>query len=136
MRVVLASLAVLCTLAGCGPSAPVGLAADVPGTTWSLERIVAADGAVQRGMGEQVSFGPQGSLSVASCNQCSGRYSVRDSVLTVPGALACTRRACPTGTVELEAYLSGRSVLRRDGSYLVVRPDSSREQILFVPAEP
>ncbi len=128
-------LAVLSVFAACQPPPAVGIAADVPGSTWSLERIVGADGAVHRGMGEQVSFGPEGSLSVASCNQCSGRYAVRDSVLTVPATLACTRRACPTGTVELETHLAGTSVLSRDGAYLVVRPDSTGEQILFVPAE-
>ena len=135
MRLAFLPLTLLTVFAACQPPPPVGVAADVPGTTWSLERIVLADGEVRRGQGEQVSFGPEGSLSVSSCNQCSGRYDLRDSVLTITPALACTRRACLPGALELERHLVGTSVLRRDGSYLVVEPDSLAEQILFVPAE-
>ena len=136
VRAVLASSLALLTLAACQPTAPVGVASDVPGTTWSLERLVLDGGEVRRGQGEQVSFGPEGSLSIASCNLCSGRYAVDDSVLTIDGPLACTRRACQPGTVELESHLEGTSTLRRDGAYLIVEPDSLAEQILFVPAEP
>lgn len=136
MRVALLPFAALLALAACQPPAPVGVASDVPGTTWSLERLVLDDGEVLRGQGEQVSFGPEGSLSIASCNLCSGRYAVDDSLLTIEGPLACTRRACQPGTVELERHLEGTSALRRDGAYLIIVPDSLAEQILFVPAEP
>jgi len=134
VRVLLALVPVL-LLAACQPAPAVGAASDLPGTTWSLERIVPTDAAVVRGSGQQVSFGPEGSLAIASCNQCSGRYTVRDSVLTVTDALACTRRGCPVGTVELERYLSGTSVLRREGAFLVVLPDSVDAQVFFVPAD-
>ena len=136
MRALLVLAAALCTVAACTPPPPVGLAADVPGTTWSVERVVGGDGQVRRGDGtEQVSFGPEGSLSLSSCNLCSGRYAVADSVLTIGPGLACTRRACATGGLELERYLEGTSVLRRDGAYLVIVPDSLAAQILLVPAE-
>lgn len=135
MRAAFFALA-LSTLAACAGPPPVGRAAEIPGTTWSVERIVSADGDVDRASEtDQVSFGPEGSLSLSSCNLCSGRYAVADSVLTVEPGLACTRRACAPGAIELERHLEGTSVLRRDGVYLVIEPDSLDEQILLVPAE-
>ena len=135
MRLLLA-LAAVSFVAACASPPPVGMAAEVPGTTWSVERIVQADGGVIRGSEtDQVSFGPEGSLSLSSCNLCSGRYALADSVLTVPPGLACTRRACAPDGLELERHLEGTSVLRRDGAYLVIEPDSLDEQILLVPAE-
>lgn len=135
MRTPLLLVAVLSFIAvGCQGPAPVGLAADVPGTTWSVERVVLDDGQILRGGNDQVSFGPEGSLSISSCNLCSGRYAMEDSVLTIGEPLACTRRGCAPGALELENHLAGTSVVRRDGIYLVVRPDSLAEQILLVPA--
>ena len=130
--------AVLLT-AGCGSSPPTGLAAEVPGTSWTLERVVLADGTVLRGDGDQVTFAPDGSVVIASCNQCSGRYSMREDLLTVDAPLACTRRACPVSTVELERYLGGVSTLSRDGAYLVAEPLTEAGgvtgvQVLMVPA--
>ncbi|WP_412067417.1 META domain-containing protein [Rubrivirga sp. IMCC43871] len=131
-------LAVLGTaaLAACSPSAPVGIAAEVPGTTWSLERIVTADGDVVRAEPAEISFGPEGSLAIQSCNACSGRYAAQDSVLTIDGPLACTKKACPAGALELERHVMGASVMRREGLYLTVLPaDSTVDQLLFVPAQ-
>ena len=54
-------------------------------------------------------------------------------MLTIGTALACTRRACPAGTVELERYFDGTSTIVRDGAYLVVRPDSVDAQVLLLP---
>ena len=131
---VLALTAIPTLAAGCG-GPPTGMAADLPGSSWTLERIVQDDGTVVRGDGDQVTFGPDGSLAVASCNQCSGRYSVREDVLTVSAPLACTKRACAPGAVELERYLGETATLRRDGAYLVIEPvDGGGQQILLVPA--
>ncbi len=130
----LALLALLVLSAGCS-QAPTGLAADVPGSSWTLERVVLADGTVLRGDGDRVTFAPDGGLTLASCNVCNGRYSVRDDVLTVEGPLACTLRACEPGTVELERYLGGTATLRPDGGYLIVEPaEGEGAQVLLVPA--
>ncbi|WP_412062926.1 META domain-containing protein [Rubrivirga sp. IMCC45206] len=126
----------IAALAACSPPVPVGVAAEVPGTTWSLERIVTADGEIARAEPAEISFGPQGSLAIQSCNACSGRYAASDSLLTIEGPLACTKKACPAGALELERHVMGTSVMRRDGLYLTVLPaDSTVAQLLFVPAQ-
>ena len=127
--VLLAALAV----SACS-SPPVGVAAELPGSSWTVERVVLPDGSVLRGEG-QVTFGADGALTMASCNQCSGRYSIRDSVLTVEEPLACTKRACAPGAMELERHLGGVSTVRRDGSYLVAEPlAEGAARVLLVPA--
>lgn len=121
-------------LAGC---AGAGAASEYAGTVWTLERIVGADGSVQRGSGEErLTFGADGTLTLGSCNQCTGAYRLRESLLRVDDAMACTRRGCPEGALELERYVTGSLALRREGSYLVL--ESSPEmgpaiQLLFAP---
>lgn len=132
MRLALSALALVALSTGCS-RAPTGLAAEVPGSSWTLERVVDADGTVLRGDGDRVTFAPDGALTLASCNACSGRYSVREDVLTVEGPLACTARACAPGAVELERYLGGASALRRDGAYLVAE-SAGGAHVLLVPA--
>ena len=134
-------LVLLLALAGCAGSAPAptGLAAVIPGTSWTLERVVTADGGVLRGDGDQVTFGAGGEVILASCNQCTGQFAMDGDALTVAAPLACTRRACPFGTVELEAYLAGTSTLRREGDYLIAEPltelgEPTGAQVLMVPA--
>ncbi len=128
----------LAFVAGCGGSAPTtGLAADLPGTTWTLERVVLPDGEVLRGDGDRVTFAADGTVSVRSCNTCNGRYRLREGRLEFE-ALACTRRACRPGTVELERYLSGTLAFRRDGAYLILdavdETGTEGPQVLLVPA--
>ena len=125
-------------LTACGGSAPTtGLAAELPGTTWTLERVVLPEGGVLRGDGDRVTFAADGSLSVQSCNNCNGQYRVRDGRLEIE-ALACTRRGCPPGDVELERYLSGALTLRRDGAYLILdavdESGADGPQVLLLPA--
>ena len=136
MRVL--SLILVLAAAGCtgAPSLPppVGLAAEIPGTTWTVERVVEADGDLGRGFAEQVAFGDDGDLRITACNDCSGRYTMTDDVLTVEPVLACTRRACPSAALPLGTILEGTSTLRRDGDYLVVANDSLNVQLLMVPA--
>ena len=128
-----AFLVALALLAGCSRP-PTGLGAEVPGTSWTLERVVYADGRVERGSGERVSFNPDGTLLVASCNTCNGSYRFRGARLSTRGPLACTRRACMPGEVELETYFDGEHAVRRDGSYLIVEAGADgTTQLLFLP---
>lgn len=106
----------------------------MPGTTWTVERVVDADGDVDRGFAEQIAFGETGELRVVACNDCTGTYALEGDVLTVAPGLACTRRACPTTALDLGVVLDGTSTLRRDGAYLVVAPDSLALELLLVPA--
>jgi heat shock protein HslJ len=136
MRAVSLSLAVFAVVlaAGCSGSA-TGVASQLAGTTWVVERIVNADGTVIRGSGETVTFGTDGTISLASCNLCSGRYALSGSTLRLDEAMACTRRGCPPGTVELERVLNGERHLRRDGEYLVLEggetvPDAPKVLLL------
>lgn len=127
----------LATLAGCAGTPAVS---DYAGTMWTLDRIVGADGSVTRGSGEeQLTFGTDGQLSLASCNQCSGPFRTRGATLTVGEAMACTRRGCPDGAIELERYVTGERTLRREGTYLVVESADAAggtTQLLFVPETP
>ena len=127
------ALLALALLAGCGVR-PTGLAATLPGSTWLVDRIVGADGSVRRGTGETVSFGADGRISLASCNQCGGSYSVSAAgVLTLGEGLACTRRGCPEGATELERDVVGPLQMSRDGEYLVLTGTTTETQILLLP---
>ena len=134
MRLPLVALA-LSALAGCSTPPPAGLGAELSGSSWTLERVVRADGTVQRGGGDQITFAAGGELALSSCNACTGSYAVTGDVLTVGEPLACTRRGCAPGAVALERVIGGSATLRRDGVYLVVEPAAGDvEQALFVPA--
>ena len=140
MRLALSALLLVLFAGGCSQPPLTGLAAELSGSSWTLERVVAPDGAVLRGDDDRVTFAADGTLTISSCNSCAGRYRVRDGVLEVEPGLACTKRACPDGRVELERYFAGPTTLRRDGQYLVVQPstvegaDAPEPQILLVPA--
>lgn len=122
-------------VAGCSGGPPTGLSADLPGTAWTLERIVYADGNVARGSGERITFTPDGGLLVASCNTCNATYRMRGNELRVSEDMACTRRGCAPDEIELEAFVTGTLSLRFDGSYLVVERAEASEtaQLLFLP---
>jgi heat shock protein HslJ len=111
---------------------PVGEAAVLPGSSWTVERIVLEDGGLERGDGTQtITFGDDGSIAVSSCNDCAGRYTIEGDALALEDVLACTKRACPTGTLELERLLSGTTQISRDGDFLVLQPDSSDTRVLL-----
>lgn len=107
----------LLLLAGCGgPASP--LVAELAGTTWTVDRIVVSDSDIRRGDGETLTFGDGGAVTMQSCNTCNGRVRADGGALQIPATLACTRRACGPGVLELERLLTDRS-LRREGIYLI-----------------
>ncbi len=117
MRLLVAAVALLAASA-CSSPTPVSPYA---GSVWSLDRIVGADGSVTRGTGdERLTFGADGSVSVQSCNACAGRYTITDDVMTVAPGMACTRRGCTSGQIELETAFAGPVGLERDGPTLTV----------------
>lgn len=129
-------------LAGCGGSAPSGPGSDLPGSSWSVERIVYASGEVVRGEGETIAFGADGSVSMASCNTCQGRYRARQGTLTVDEPLRCTRKACRPGEIQIERFLSGPQTIERDGPFLVLtaqpteeRPSAEPPSVLLLPTQ-
>ena len=124
-------LALLVVLSACS-APPTGEAAALPGSSWTVERIVLEGGDLVRGDGEQrVTFGDDGSIAVSSCNDCTGRYRISGDALSLVAPLGCTRKACPTGTLELERYLAGVTRLSRDGDFLVLQPETSGTRILL-----
>lgn len=131
------ALAALLVATGCATTAP---ASEYAGTVWTLDRIVTADGAVRRGSGEErLTFGADGALSVASCNQCNGRYEIDGPTLIVDEALGCTRRGCPDGAIELERYTTGALSMRREGTFLIIEAagvGGVSAQLLFTPEAP
>lgn len=123
---------VLLLVAGCSRT-PTGLSAELPGTAWTLERVVYADGTVERGTGERITFDPDGRVLLASCNTCNGTFRLRGNRLQVREPLACTRRGCTEGEIELEVFFEEERQLTRDGAYLIVEGEESSAQLLFLP---
>ncbi|MEO0558424.1 MAG: META domain-containing protein [Bacteroidota bacterium] len=121
---------------GCSSPPPTGLSAELPGTAWTLERVVYDDGRVERGTGEQrITFEPDGRVLIVSCNTCNGTYRMRGNELTMRDPMACTRRGCMEQEIELETFFSGAMTLSRDGSYLIVESLEAADpaQLLFLP---
>ena len=138
------SLAVVLALAGCGGASPSGPSAVIPGSSWTVERIVYPTGEVVRGGGETVAFGADGSLSIASCNTCQGRYRARRGTLTIRTPLSCTRKACQPDEIQLERFIGGTQLVERDGPYLVLttvtdegadRPAADPPSVLLLPQQ-
>lgn len=125
----LSSFVALVSLAACS-TPPTGVAADVMGTSWTVERIITPDGVLRQEA--QISFGDEGSVAMSSCNQCSGRYRMRDDVFTSDGGLACTKRACTSGQLELERYFTGPVSLRQEGTYLVAEPQDLPDVAIYL----
>ena len=132
------ALALVVILAGCGGGSEIpGGTTALPGTAWTVERIVYPSGDVVRGSGETVAFGADGSLVMSSCNTCQGRYRFRRGVLEVAENLSCTRKACPPEAVELERVVSGNQEVSRDGPYLVLEARDAggdAPQVLLLPS--
>jgi hypothetical protein len=141
------ALSLLCFLllvAGCGGAPPSGPGAALLGSSWTVERIVYPSGEVIRGGGETIAFGADGSLSLSSCNTCQGRFRTDGQTLTIREPLACTRRACQPGQIELERFVGGVQSVERDGAYLVLRtlpsedaerPSPEPPSVLLLPQE-
>lgn len=126
-------LLALFLLAGCSVR-PTGLAASLPGSVWLVDRIVETDGSVRRGTGETVAFGADGRIALSSCNECSGAYAVSpQGVLTLGAGVACTRRGCADGAVELERTMAGPLAMARDGEYLVLSASGGTPQVILLP---
>ena len=126
-------LLALFLLAGCSVR-PTGLAASLPGSVWLVDRIVETDGSVRRGTGETIAFGADGRIALSSCNECSGAYAVSpQGVLTLGAGVACTRRGCPDGAVELERTMAGPLTMARDGEYLVLSAAAGTPQVILLP---
>ncbi|MGB3542905.1 META domain-containing protein [Rubrivirga sp.] len=127
----LPALLVVLQISACS-APPSGEAAELPGSSWTVERIVLEDGGLERGDGaQQVTFGDDGSIAISSCNDCSGRFVIEDDALSFSNVLACTKRACPTGTLELERLLGDETQISRDGDFLVLQPEGSETRILL-----
>ncbi len=126
-------------LTGCGGSGASGGGVLLAGSSWSLERVVYPTGEVVRGSGETVAFGSDGSLSIASCNTCQGRFKMSRGSLRVAEGLGCTRMACPTDVLQLEQFFATDLSVRRDGSYLILTPEAETSgempQLVLLPTQ-
>lgn len=137
LRVALVSLLVL---AGCSSSSSREETTLLTGSSWTVERIVYPDGEIVRGDGETIAFGADGSVSVSSCNTCTGRFQSHRGGITVD-ANRCTRMACPSDTIQLERFVNGEQDVERDGPYLILtaRPTEDEmeaaPQVLLLPSE-
>jgi len=83
--------------------------APLVGTSWTLESVIDAGIPVSDVPLDELVFDAEGrGVRVSTCNVCNGLYVVGDRTLEV-SQLACTRRACEPGRLELDRYVSGRS---------------------------
>ncbi|MEM6326974.1 MAG: META domain-containing protein [Bacteroidota bacterium] len=126
-------------LVGCGSGTTSRDAELLTGSSWTVERIVYANGDVTRGSGETLAFGSDGSVSVASCNTCGGRFERSRQGIRID-ATRCTRRACRPDQVQLEQLVGGEQIVERDGPYLILSaaPDDrggTPPQVLLLPSE-
>ena len=125
----LVAVAAVAVLSACSSPAPVSPYA---GTVWTLDRIVAADGSVTRGSGEErLTLSADGSVAMQSCNLCNGRFATADDVLTVAEPVACTRRGCGDGQIQMERFFAGPVGLERSGPTLTVSA-AGDVQLVFV----
>jgi heat shock protein HslJ len=99
---------------------------DLKEVTWNLEAIERSGSpTTQISTPEQytLKLGNDGRLSArADCNTCTTTYTLDGATLTV-GALACTRVACPAGSLETtySSVLSGTSAIAISDSHLILR---------------
>jgi heat shock protein HslJ len=131
----LSILAVVGIFGGCAGAAS-GLGSSLPGTTWVIERIVYADGNVDRGSGESITFGMDGTISVSSCNVCNAEYRISRESLRIAQPMACTRGACQPGRPEVETFLTDARKMHMEGEYLVIEPaegSAPGPQLLLLP---
>lgn len=124
---------VLLGLVGCAGSAR--LSSLLPGSSWTVERIVYPTGDIVRGDGETLAFDVDGSLYISSCNSCGGTYQMTGGRIEFSVG-ACTLRACAAGVIELEQLIAPQMKASRSGEYLILAPVEAEEgpQIMLLPA--
>jgi heat shock protein HslJ len=108
--------------------------------TWALRAFVEGTDSLSTADGlpnDLLRFEPDGGIRTRSCNVCSGNYVVSDRHV-VARNLACTRRACEVGRLELDRYVAGRAAYRRSGDLLVLDIDDQINgidaRLYFAPA--
>ncbi len=119
------SVAAMLTVAACETGVSPSSIADLHGG-WQLVAFELDDGTVTRPSGAgalTVRFEEDDRLHVnADCNVCNGSYTATASTLAIDPLLACTRAACPPGSLAdsyLAALTSARSWALEDAELLV-----------------
>lgn len=112
-------------VAACGDTETSPSSVDELLGAWQLVAILGQDGTDVRPANPAAytaEFTPDGALRMnADCNVCNGSYTLAESVLEI-GPLACTRAACPPGSL-FDSYVAAMSSVRsfeRRGSDLDV----------------
>jgi heat shock protein HslJ len=127
MKLLVAAVIAGLAAAGCND---VTQPSDLMGGTWRLAELRTAAGtAVPPDPARYtVVFGDDERISVrADCNTCGGGYTLSGNTLTV-SVLACTRVACPAGSLEqpfLEVLMD-TSTVDVDGDRLTISSDEGR----------
>lgn len=122
-------------LAGCAGPGSARVASVLPGSTWTVERIVYPTGRVVRGDGETLSFDADGSLGLSSCNSCGGTYQIAGRVIEFSVG-ACTLRACGPEVIELERVIEPKMSASSSGEYLILTSEEEDQgpEIMLLPA--
>jgi len=115
-------------------SGSTALTPDQTAGTWKLESIQPAGQAEQivpDGMAYTLAVADGRVSMKADCNVCNGGGAFTDRSLTVSSVLACTRAACPTGSLDrmFLSILAGDSAAQIDGNQLTLT--SSRGALRF-----
>lgn len=122
-RLALLVLTAALLIAACRTAAPPPN--PLAGTAWELRTLVQGSDSLTAAGGlpaDQVRFQPDSGVRIRSCNTCTGTYRFSDRHV-VTERLACTRRACPAGRLELDRYVAGRAAYRLRGDWLILDID-------------
>lgn len=112
------SFAAVLGLMACGTTElPPNVLSD---TSWTLVALVQDGDSLTTVPPDRLAFQADSGVRLQSCNNCVGLYAFDDDGLTIE-QLGCTRRACPTGRIELSRYLQGRNGYVRTGDQLMIR---------------
>jgi heat shock protein HslJ len=110
--------------------------------TWALRALAQGGDSLSTADGlpaDLLRFEADSGVRTRSCNACSGNYVVSDNHVVLRN-LACTRRACEVGRLELDRYVAGRAAYRRTGDLLVLDVDDAlngiEARLYFTPVAP
>jgi len=84
---------------------------------------------------DQVLFGADSSISIRSCNTCSGFYAIEGNHIVI-NHMVCTRRACELDWIDLVRQIGDHATFRFDDDFLILEKIVAVDttSLIFAPA--